>query len=162
MKTMLLAGMLLLAACSPPTPWTVEEDNKPEEIPAYAAVATYLTQTLDEPASYQPAHWGSPKAWRKDDANRLDLDSLKERANIFYDLLKSERSARVVNESEFDKTAAILRQLQRKQDSLVHTADTTRLGVVLSHAYRAKNKLGALQLDSAQFVVYKNGEVEKL
>ncbi|RYF50564.1 MAG: hypothetical protein EOO38_05355 [Cytophagaceae bacterium] len=162
MKALLPFALLLsLSACSTPAPEQAAT-TAPVEGSAHTAVVASLKKTLDDPASYQPVRWGSPKAWRKDDANRIDLDSLKERANIFYDLLKSERNARVVSESEFDKTAAILRQLQRKQDSLLHTADTTRLGVVLSHAYRAKNKMGAIRLDSARFLVYKNGSVQRL
>ena len=36
------------------------------------------------------------------------------------------------------------------------------MGALPAHAYRTKNKLGALQLDSAQFVVYKNGRVQQI
>jgi hypothetical protein len=163
MKKLLLAALLLsgLGACSPPTPYTVEQDV-PKATPIQTAVTAYLKKTLDDPASYQPAEWGKPRAWQKDDANSIDIDSIKERSNILFDLLKSERRPRVASQKQFDETAAALKRLQNAQDSLIHTVDTTRIGTLLTHTYRAKNKTGALQLDSARFLVYKNGQVKRL
>jgi len=133
----------------------------PAADPTHTAVITFLKKNLDDPASYQPARWGKQRAWRKDDANAIDLDSIKARATIFFELLKTEKVAAVASQKQFDETVASLKQLQDSQDSLIHTVDTTRIGTVLTHAYRAKNKMGALQLDSAQFIVYTNGTVKR-
>ena len=37
--------------------------------------------------------------------------------------------------------------------------NSTRIGDVVSHTFRAKNKMGALVLDSARFIVLKTGGV---
>jgi hypothetical protein len=48
---------------------------------------------------------------------------------------------------------------QKRFERSISITDTTRIGTQLTHTYRAKNKLGALVLDSTPFVVYKNGQV---
>jgi hypothetical protein len=162
MKILLPAALLLsLAACSPPTPYTVEADA-PNADPTQTAVMAYLKKTLDDPASYQPAEWGKPKPWLQAEVNKASASKLNERIKVLYDIAKLEMRPSIASKKDFDKTTAAIKRLQDEQDSLRRAVDTTQLGSLLLHAYRAKNKMGALQLDSAQFIVYKNGKVEKL
>jgi hypothetical protein len=163
MKKLLLFGLLLsLSACSPPIPYTVEHEV-PKADPVQAAVTAYLKKTLDDPASYQSAEWGKPTPWQQKDADALAAQDAAEKAKITYASAKkmvghlTPTSRRLFNES-----AADAKHFQQLEDSLLHTTDTTRLGQVITHTYRAKNKMGALQLDSAQFIVYKNGTVKPL
>jgi hypothetical protein len=66
MKLFLPAAILLtLAACSPPTPASVEEVKSPTTDPTQTAVTAYLKKTLDDPATYQPARWGKELAWQQ-------------------------------------------------------------------------------------------------
>jgi hypothetical protein len=52
-------------------------------------------------------------------------------------------------------------RLYKQKVVLERSKDSTRIGTVVSHAYRAKNKMGALVLDSARFLVTKNGQVNR-
>jgi hypothetical protein len=161
-KLLPVALLLSLNACSPPTPYTVEHEV-PKVDPAHAAVTAYLKQTLDDPASYQPAHWSKPTLWQQRDVDALMAQDVAEKANISLTYArKAMRYTTPTGKKLFDENAAQAKHFQHLEDSLLHTTDTTRLGQVLTHTYRAKNKMGALQLDSAQFIVYKNGKVQKL
>lgn len=135
MKKLLLLPLFSLAACSPTDSNTT-----------HAAVTAYLRQHANEPASYEAVRWGGGTAFTRRD---------------------SAAAAAEVLSREYDRTAGDGRTEKRTQ--LIHTAirleavtDTARVGTHLTHAYRGKNKLGATVLDSAQFVVYKNGQVQAL
>jgi hypothetical protein len=137
MKKLLLVGLLTAgaAACS-----TADSD------PTHAAVTAYLQKNLNDPASYEVARWGKYVRWTRQDSAGAAAERL---------------------EAEYDKSVGVLSDEQRAKIShsailLGNVTDTTRIGTYLTHAYRAKNKLGATVLDSAQFVVYKNGQVQQL
>lgn len=169
-----IALVLSLVACSPSAPATVEVEA-PKADPTQTAVTAYLKKTLDDPASYQPAHWGKPDVWQQQDANAMRADSMQDKVDLSMHYLKLEnaRATRLADlhltraqKSTFDKgfkdAAADVEFFQNLQDSLLKANDSTRLGTIVSHAYRAKNKMGALQLDSARFLVYKSGQVQRL
>jgi hypothetical protein len=174
MKKILLPTLLLLAACSPPTPLKVEEADKPTaDVLIHLAVSDFVRSTADDPASYQPARWGTPRPWQQKDASKIAADTLLPaltKARTEADRLAAKwASAKAKGHS----TTASWRSMMVEADTaylklykqkfvLSKSRDTTRLGSLITHAYRAKNKMGALQLDSAQFIVYKNGKVEKL
>jgi hypothetical protein len=162
MKLLLPTALLLsLAACSPPTPYTVEADA-PKADPTQTAVTAYLKKTLDDPVSYQPAEWGKATPWQQKDADALAAQDAAEKAEISYEYTK--KAARYTTPSGrrlFNENAAEAKHFQQLADSLLHTTDTTRLGQVITHAYRAKNKMGAVVLDSARFLVSKNGQVSR-
>jgi hypothetical protein len=163
-KRNLLAPLLLLAACSPPTPLTVEEADKPTSVnPVHEAVSAFVVKNTDDPASYEPASWGTPNPWQQKDANKIAADKAMLFAEDDFANAKKRAGAHsAYGKKIFDESVASAKHYQNKADSLLHAADTTRLGLRISHSYRAKNKMGALQLDSAHFIVYKNGKVERL
>jgi hypothetical protein len=114
--------------------------------PQRTAIAAHLKKELNDPASYEGVRWGAPVHFTRQDSAAAAASKLS---------------------SEYTATEEQGRTSRRTY--LIHTAiklenvtDTTRVGVRLTHAYRAKNKLGAVVLDSAQFVVYSGGKVEQL
>lgn len=135
----------------------------PVSDPTHTAVTAFLKKSLDDPASYQPTGWGKPQPWLQKDVDALAAQDAAERANIAYSYTK--KAARFTTPSGrklFADNAAETKRYQLLEDSLLHSTDTTRLGQVITHVYRAKNKMGALQLDSAQFIVLRNGSVKRL
>lgn len=135
MKKLLLLLLLSLAACSP-------NDSDP----THAAVTAYLQQHANDPAIYEAVRWGLPTAFTRRDSAAAAAEALS---------------------SQYDRTAAEGGTPQRA--GLLNTAirleaitDTTRVGTRLTHAFRGRNKLGATVLDSAQFVVYRTGQVQAL
>lgn len=153
---------LALAGCSSSTT-EKSVSTAPVSDPTQAAVTAFLKKSLDDPASYQPARWGKAQPWRQKDVDALAAQDAAEKANIAYTYTK--KAARFTTPSGrklFADNAAQTKRFQLLEDSLLRSTDTTHLGQVITHAYRAKNKMGALQLDSAQFIVLKNGQVKKL
>jgi hypothetical protein len=135
MKNLLFTALLLTSACTHSTSDLT-----------HAAVTDHLKKNLNDPASYEAARWGKPVRFTRQDSAGIVSERL---------------------EAEYDKSVNILSDEQRAKIShsaivLGNITDTTRVGTYLTHAYRAKNKLGALVLDSAQFVVYQNGKVQQL
>ena len=57
------------------------------------------------------------------------------------------------NKHEADSVLALTSTLRAKRD-------TSRVGLLVPHSFRAKNKMGALSLESATFLVRNNGAVE--
>lgn len=162
MKKLLLASLLLnLAACSGPAE-TKAVAESPKADPTHEAVTAYLKKTLDDPASYQPAAWSKATAFQQRDADVLLAQDAAEKGKIaFQSAKRAAGSSSAYGKKLFDESAADAKHFQHLEDSLLHTTDTTKVGQVITHTYRAKNKMGALQLDSAQFIVYKNGQVKK-
>lgn len=159
MKKLLLAGLLGLAACSA----APEEKAAAPADSLHTAVEAYLKKTADDPASYQPAGWGRPNPWQQRDVDALAARDAAEKAKISYEYtVKAARYTTPGGRKLFADNAAATKRFQLLEDSLLRSKDTTNLGVVVTHTYRAKNKMGALVLDSAQFIVYKNGKVQKL
>jgi hypothetical protein len=131
MKPTYYAAILLLSACS----------TAPTATPEQAAIAAYIKANTNDPASYEAVGWGKPIVFTRKDsatalANKLHTAYTASTGN-------SEERAKLINDAI--KLSAI--------------TDTTRIGTQLTHTYRAKNKLGALVLDSTQFVVYEDGQV---
>lgn len=174
MKHLLPVALLLaLAACSSPAKETVAEAPKVD--PTQAAVTGYLKKTLDDPASYQPAHWSKPMPWQQKDVDRLEAREASKKADIsiYYMRKETDRSVRMIRmgasktqmkpfDAHFNELEKEVKQFQRLEDSLLNSTNRTQLGTRITHAFRAKNKMGALVLDSAQFVVYKDGTVKPL
>lgn len=139
------------------------------------AVATYVAAHAAAFPGYEPVRWGAPAAYTKINeaaikgvvAMQAFDDALTPRnqalANYKASLARHDAPA---------KTAAIMAiygKANKHNDSLLVIAnsfigvkDSARIGTQLVHAYRAKNKAGALALDSATFVVYPGGRVEQL
>ena len=130
MKYLLAFGCLavLASACS----------SSPSLTPAQQKVEAYLKKTLDDPASYQPAHWG------------------KETPITRADSLNYIAMGRFASSDEDTRDSGIALVEQAKKDTV------TVAGTMLIHAFRAKNKLGGTVLDSARFVVGKLGAVTEL
>lgn len=132
MKTALISTLALVAASCSPSP------EKSVGNPAQEAVSAYLRKTLDDPASYQPAHWGKEEPIRRVDS--IHIAALP--------LLQSH------NRQERDRGYALAESIGK--DS------ATQIGITLVHAFRAKNKMGGVVLDSARFIVTKAGKVALL
>lgn len=161
---LLVASALLLTACGGPT----------DSDPTHAAVTTYLKKNMNDPASYTVARWGRPAVYRQRQADSLAavgeqrkwqplaahaksaIDSLHQ-VKLFPDVESLRKASRLGMAA-----ARAADSLQLIIDKLLASKDTARLGTLLTHAYRGKNKLGAVVLDSAQFVVYKDGRVQQL
>ena len=165
MKYYLLAiPALLLSACG----------GSADADPTHAAVTAYLKKTLDDPASYQSARWGQAVAVQQ---RTLDTMQAAQQRRLWKPLAAHAVSAidSLHQVKLFSNVAAVRRtsasgmMAARRADSLtliidklVASKDTAHVGQRVWHAYRAKNKLGATQLDSAQFIVYNSGKVERL
>ena len=165
MKKLLL--LALLASCT----------SAPKEDATQSAVSAYLRKTLDDPASYQPAHWGPAQLWRKKDQALFEANAgrMQAEADSFSTASQYKAYQSTVRMSEYIPTykakiagdkakwqAAIATQAatRKRIDSLRAITDTARVGYLVTHAFRAKNKLGALVLDSARFEVDTNGQVK--
>jgi hypothetical protein len=164
MNKLLTATLLLATGCT-----------HADSGPTHAAIAAYLKKSLHDPASYEAANWGPIVSYQQKDADQLAAKDATEKADIsmHYLRLENERVGRMIRlgatkaqlnpfEAHFNGLAAEVKHFQQLEASLFKSTNTTELGTSMTHAYRAKNKLGALQLDSAQFIVYKNGKVERL
>jgi hypothetical protein len=161
-----LFAVTLLASCS----------HSPNLTPQQQAVSAYLQKSLDDPASYQPVHWSPAQPWRKVDAAKAALapthlqateDSLavSDEYQVFQatsSLGKTSPSfaAQIAGDkAKWEQAVAKNTATHKRLDSLRAVTDTTRIGYLLTHAFRAKNKLGAVVLDSARFEVQANGQV---
>ena len=183
MKNLFPALVFLLAAagCNSSTPADKAAAGAPAATAAapadtlQQAVATYVAAHAAAFPGYESVHWGAPAAYTKMNeaaikgvvAMQAFDDALTPRnqalANYKASLARHDAPA---------KTAAIMAlygKANKHNDSLLVIAnsfigvkDSVRLGTQLVHAYRAKNKAGALALDSATFVVYPGGRVEQL
>ena len=156
---------MLASACS----------SSPSDL-SQAAVAGYLKKTLDDPASYQSIRWSKPTPWRQHNADSsaaagkmLSMMPDYAHAQSFLDSCKS--GALFSNEDTVSQGRAKRSGVaagQRLDKNLVElnrlkaSKDTTRIGVTLWHSFRSKNKMGALVLDSARFIVSKAGVVTVL
>jgi hypothetical protein len=159
---LLLPFLLLLAGCS-------TDSN-----PTHAAISGYIKKNLGEPDSYSAVRWGKIIAFRKQQADSLAaialMPSYQAQATRAQQGLDSLRDESVETGSAWEKS--INRRMlvaAERADSLAaigqrlkDSQDTTRIGVMQLHAFRAKNKMGAIVLDSAHFLVYKNGRVKAI
>jgi hypothetical protein len=133
MRIFLLGALLSATACSPASTKTEAVAN-----PQHTAVESYLRKTLDDPASYQPAHWSKPEQLTRLDSARI----------VALALFATN------NEDDTDQGLALVKSVGA--DSLKPAGST------FIHAFRAKNKMGATVLDSARFIVSPAGKVAVL
>jgi hypothetical protein len=161
MKKYLL--LTLLAACTS----TLAEN------PTHKAISALLLKNMNDPTSYQPVRWGKPEAWTVS-------DSISAHAFLLKNLLHTNNLATIADSTSLQQYSKLpyaqkylvgqrvsLPKHRHQRDSLrsalAHlpaATDTTRLGYYITHAFRAKNKLGALVLDSVEFYVDKAGRVK--
>ncbi|TGE08755.1 hypothetical protein [Hymenobacter fodinae] len=135
------------------------------------AVTSFLKKNANDPESYEPVRWSKPLVWTQEDENKLQVPALldssrrmKEKEALMYDLAKNAAERGFPDAKKYsaeweafsNKRIAVLKAAKELQEK----KDTTAVGKILIHAFRAKNKMGALVLDSAQFVVFKNGQVK--
>ena len=135
MKKLLCLPLLSLVACT-----ATDSD------PAHTAVSQYLKTHANDPASYEAVRWSGAAGYTR-------RDSAAAAAEKLFNKYKDTQS-----EGRPSGELSIIKESLR----LSKVTDTTRVGTLLTHAYRGKNKLGAIVLDSAQFVVYTNGQVQAL
>lgn len=128
MKKALFLAFICLSACS----------QAPSLTPEQEAVAAYVKQNANDPASYAPVRWGKAVGYTRRDSARADAAEAAEDAAKYGG------------------------GYQKRFDADMAITDTTRVGISLSHTYRVKNQFGATVLDSAEFAVYRNGKVVRL
>ena len=170
MKVLLPALLLVQGAVS---------CTAPSHNPTQAAVAAHIKQNTNYPASYEAVKWGKARPWRQQDvdigkAASYLMEGYRERraGQSLSQHLIDMRGLNRVPEKDLAELAKVIKPLlaflKHREDSLMAlyeqakaSTDTTRLGTVVVHAYRTKNKRGALRLDSATFLVLNNGKVER-
>ena len=103
-------------------------------------VEAYVTLGVNDPSSYEAVRWGKAAAYTRRDSVKAAIQPMLDDMNTF-----------ATQKGYIDKVLT----------SPAFT-DTTRIATALTHTYRSKNKLGALVLDSARFVVYPTGKVVRL
>lgn len=180
MKTVFpLVALLAVAGCNAPSKPVATTAGPPPAAAAtdslQRAVQTYIRANTSAFPAYEPVRWGVPTVYTKEKeaaikgvvAMQIFDDALVPRNKALADY-----KASLARHDAPAKTAAIMARYgkaNKYNDSLLLIAnsfigvkDTTRLGTELVHTYRAKNRAGALVLDSATFVVYPTGKVEQL
>ena len=156
MKKLLVFHVSLLAtACS----------TAPTLTPPQSTVSAYLKKTLDDPASYQPVRWGKTESYLRTQAEREEFRQLMTTCKIQQDnvIVYIEGDASKSEIARLKTTADVIMNrmepLGKMIDKEEAAKNSTRIGDVVSHTFRAKNKMGALVLDSARFIVLKTGGV---
>lgn len=141
----------------------------------HQAVSAYIKANAAGFPSYEPVRWGRPAAYTKMSeaaikgvvAMQAFDDALTPRnqalANYKASVARHDPPART------EAIKGLYGKANKHNDSLLVIAnsfigvkDSTRLGTEITHTYRAKNKAGAIVLDSATFVVHRGGKVEQL
>lgn len=161
-----LLCLLLLAGCT----------GAPAESPTHDGISALLRKNMDDPASYQPVRWSKPDPHSVHDSIAA-LRYLAASQIYFKNKLITIDSTSVAKYGKGNSyaqelltgTRASLGRNRRERDSLynfVHqpiiSNDTAAIGYFITHAFRAKNKLGSLVLDSANFYVDKKGHVTQM
>lgn len=141
--------------------------------PPQQAVSDYLKKSLDDPASYAPVRWGAARPWRQRQADSVlaqalyrqwkpnadhaqsFMDSTSALYRLFGEDTLAQRQAMRSAQAAAERADKLLPDMQR----LAKSKALAVVGVCFTHAFRAKNKMGALVLDSARFIVSKSGEV---
>lgn len=143
-----------------------------EQSPDRAAVADYLKQHLGDPKSYEPVSWqAEPFRQQHADAEQAVAAMRAYEADRVYQVSSMEKYKTALQQGFAPKDVAHFKlyyeQCTRRSDSLRTIAiklrdssDSTRLGTLLHHVYRAKNKTGGLELDTAAFFVSQAGAVK--
>ncbi|QDA59039.1 hypothetical protein [Hymenobacter jejuensis] len=159
-----IGALLLGVACSKPGP----------DDAAHDAVGRYVKTNLPDPESYEVVRFGRSTSFTRQDSAAHEatllhdhlpyLEAAEARALEQYKKAGESNKASSFFETEkaYKKATEAKLQAQRDEKALTMVRDTTRLGTLFMHTYKAKNKSGAAVVDSAQFLVYKNGAVETL
>ena len=165
MKKLLL--LALLAGCT----------SVPAEDPTHKAISDILRRSMDDPASYQPVGWSKPEPWTIGDSISALRHSLSGQQHLTNLRIKTDSifyATHIEHQShtgKFEKGAIQdakqrLVKFRRERDSvrvviasLPIKVDTTQLYYYIVHSFRAKNRMGALVLDSVGFYVAKNGRI---
>lgn len=164
MKNLLLLAAVALNSCGPAAPSLSPTQEK---------VTAYLKKTLDDPASYQSVRWSKQEPFQQKevDAATARDESAEFEQQIALAKIQTESMARLneidgVDKATFNRPKKAVAMYVHRADSvkkivdrLEASTDTTRLGESIQHTFRAKNKMGALVLDSARFIVKKTGEI---
>jgi hypothetical protein len=164
MKKLLLATLLLATGCT-----------HADSDPTHAAIAAYLKKSLHDPASYEAAHWGQivPLEQREVDAEiaaaeqvayKNQLDMAKQTNESYLRLLDMGAGEKTLASSKHRGEVYLHRadSVSKLMARLEKSTDSTQLGKAVWHAFRAKNKTGALVLDSALFIVFNDGKITAL
>ncbi|MFD1871847.1 hypothetical protein [Hymenobacter bucti] len=176
-----LVGLLAAASCNPPSepaaaaPVGALAQAQPNAAAVRQAVAAYIRANTADFAGYEPVRWGRPTAYTKaSEAASQGVVAMQ----LFDNALASRREALANYKASLArrdapaKTAAFKARYgkaNRYNDSLLAlatkldgAADTARLGAAVRHTYRTRARSGFMLLDSATFVVYTTGQVERL
>jgi hypothetical protein len=166
MRKLLLAGLLLsgLAGCA-----GIADHSGI----MHASVTAYVKKTLQDPASYQPVRWGNEVPLDKKRVNYLFNEYQRQyqlaaavrqrlQRRSYQDSAAHSGFATLID-NQTESYAHILRAqaLNRIINKIVSSPDTTKVGTLLTHVYLYKNHNKTLTLDSAAFVVYKTGSVQR-
>jgi hypothetical protein len=164
MNKLLAATLLLATGCT-----------HADSDPTHEAITAYLKKSLNDPGSYQPAHWGQivPLEQREVDAENAAVERLAYKNQLDMAKQTNENYLRLINLGADEKTLATSKHrgevYLHRADSiskllarLEKSTDSTQLGKAVWHSFRAKNKTGALVLDSALFIVFKDGKITAL
>lgn len=172
---MLLAavGLLLMGCESATKPDTAKAVLSKEDV-AHDLITAHLKKNLDDPASYQPASWSKPVAYRVADKAAWEkqfADSeLEGRLRLLdmhvgsYNRFKGKRfgeKATAYYQAKIKSATKETDSLRLIATKLGEVKDTTLIGTVYTHVFRAKNKMGGLVLDSAQFLVTPDGKLAR-
>ncbi len=143
--------------------------------PLRQAVTAYIKANAAAFPSYEPVRWSRPATYTKMNeaaikgvvAMQAFDDALLPRnqalANYKASVARHDAPARVeAIKAAYGKANKHNDSLLVIANSFIGVKDSTRLGTEIVHTYRARNKSGAVALDSATFVVYPGGKVEQL
>jgi hypothetical protein len=164
MKKLLIATLLLATGCT-----------HADSDPTHAAIAAYLKKSLNDPASYEAAHWGQivPFEQREVDAEivaaeqvayKNQLDMAKQTNESYLRLLDIGADEKTLASSKHRGEVYLYRadSVSKLLAKLEKSTDSTQLGKAVWHSFRAKNKTGVLVLDSTLFIVFNNGKITAL
>lgn len=173
-KALSLLVLLVAAGCNAPSgPTMATQPNETD--PLHQAVAVYIQANAGAFPNYEPVRWGRPVPYTRMSeaaikgvvAMQAFDDALTPRnqalANYKAAVARHEPLARVeAIKARYGKANKHNDSLLVIANSFIGVKDSTRLGTEIVHTYRAKNRSGAVALDSATFVVYRSGKVEQL
>lgn len=175
-KVVLLLCALAIAGCnSTSSPKKVAADASTPSDSLQQAVSAYIRANAGTFPEYEAVRWSQPTPYTKMSEAAIkgvvamqDFDdALVPRNQALADykasLARHDAPARTeAIKARYGKANKYNDSLLVIANSFIGNKDSTRLGTEIVHTYRAKDKKGAVILDSATFVVYPSGKVEQL